>query len=154
MRLVIAGKDRTSDLGQAMAARAARHQGALSAWSPRDSALFLRESRDSSDYFDQFWRLMRLHHSVSTDFFHIPARPGRAGNLTRQIKKVLWRVLRYQHDHVTFQQNIINELVTSAAEFQQAIARKQVADLERKVRRLEAGLKALESKLGPGKESA
>lgn len=151
MRLVIAGKDRTSDLGQAVTRRAARHRGPLSAWSPRDSALFLRESRDSSDYFDQFWRLMRLHHAVSTDAFPIPARPGWAGNQIRKIKKVLWRVLRYQHDHVTFQQNIINELVASAVEFQHTSVRESLADLERKVQHLEAQLKTLRSNPDRGK---
>jgi len=151
MRLVIAGKDRTADLGQAISGRAARHRGPLFAWPPEDSALSLKGSAGPSDYFDRFWRLMRLRHAVSMDAFFIPAKPGWVGNGIRQIKKVLWKILRYQHDRAAFRQNIINELVAGAVEAQQASVRKDMADLERKVHRLETELKTLQSSPDHGK---
>ena len=140
MQLFIDGKDRSSDIGATLARQAARHQGALSPWSSRDSALSLKESQNATDYLDRFRRLLRLRHALSTETFPIPARTGIAGALLRTFKGVLWKLLRYQHDRMAFQQNSINELVMSYVDFQQAASRRQMAVLEERLRVLEAEL--------------
>lgn len=143
MYLNIAGKDRSADVGANLARQAARHQGALSPWSPRDSALSLKESRNAADYLERFCRLMRLRYSLSTDAFPIPARPGTAGTLLRKLKGMLWKLLRYQHDRMAFQQNSINELVISSIDFQQAASRRKIDGLEQRILSLETELAKL-----------
>ncbi len=143
MYLSIAGNDRSADVGATLARQAARHQGALSPWSPGDSALSLKESRNAADYLERFCRLMRLRYSLSTESFPIPARPGTAGTFLRKFKGVLWKLLRYQHDRMAFQQNSINELVISSIDFQQAAARRKVESLEQRILTLETELAKL-----------
>lgn len=143
MNLSIAGKDRSADIGASLTRQAARHQGALSPWSPQDSALSLKDSRNAADYLERFCKLMRLRYALTTETFPIPARPGAAGNLLRKLKGFLWKLLRYQHDRMAFQQNSINELVISSIDFQQAAAQRKLDSLEQRIRTLEAELAAL-----------
>lgn len=143
MHLTIAGKDRSSDIGEDLTRRAARHQGALSRWSPADSALSLKASRDPGDYLDRYCKLLRQRFALSTEPFPVPGKPGTAGTLLRKIKSFLWKLLRYQHDRMAYQQNAINELVISSVDFQQAASRDALASLERRIRSLEAEIATL-----------
>jgi len=143
MELFVAGKDRSSDIGVELTRRSIRHQGALSPWSPADSALTLKESTSPDDYLDRTVRLMRLRGAVSTEAFPIPGRSGAAGTLLRKIKTILWKLLRYQHDRMAFQQNAINELIIGSIEFQQSVSKQTVGDLERRVAQLETELASL-----------
>lgn len=143
MYLNIAGKDRSADLGATLARQSQRHQGALSPWSPRDSALSLKESQNATDYLERLCRLMRLRYALGTETFPIPARPGVAGNLLRKLKGFLWKLLRYQHDRMAFQQNSINELVISSLDFQQAASKRRIDSLEQRIRALETELASL-----------
>lgn len=143
MYLNIAGKDRSADVGATLTRQSQRHQGKLSPWSPGDSALSLRESQSAADYLERFCRLMRLRYALSTEAFPIPARPGVAGNLLRKLKGFLWKLLRYQHDRMAFQQNSINELVISSIDFQQAASKRRIDSLEQRIRALETELACL-----------
>ncbi len=60
------------------------------------------------------------------------------GTLLRRVKAFLWRLLRYQHDRMAFQQNTINELVVSAVDFQRDATQHSLALLERRIRDLES----------------
>ena len=142
MRLTVAGQDRSADLGASLTRQTARHQGALSRWAPEDSALSLKDSKDSTDYLARYCRLLHLRYALSTEAFPIHARPGPAGNLLRKVKTMLWKLLRYQHDRMAFQQNAINELVISGLAFQQA----RLAALEQQVNTLESELAASREK--------
>ena len=53
------------------------------------------------------------------------------------MKTVLWKLLRYQHDRLTLQQNLINELEINAVEFQRDRVNQELADLKRRVADLE-----------------
>jgi hypothetical protein len=145
MRLTIAGQDRSSDIGATLSGQAKRHQGALSRWSPGDSALSLKHSRNTSDYLARYCRLMRLRYAVSTESFPIPGKPGASGSLLRKVKGFLWKLLRYQHDRMAFQQNSVNELAISAADFQQA----RITALEQRIQQLETDLATLRGKDRP-----
>jgi uncharacterized protein YceH (UPF0502 family) len=149
MYLGIAGQDRTPDLGAELTRRAARHSGALSRWSAADSALSLRDARDPGDYLDRYGKLLRQRYAVSTEPFAIPGKPGATGRLLRRIKGALWRLLRYQHDRMAFQQNALNELVISALDFQRASSQQAITALEQRIRSLEAEVAALKRKAGP-----
>lgn len=145
MELYVAGQDRSSDIGAELTRQAARHQGALSPWSPRDSALTLKESVTPIDYIDRTIRLMRLRCAVSTETFPVPGKPGPMGSILRKVKAVLWKLLRYQHDRMAFQQNAINELIIGSIEFQHTASKQAVASLEQRVAQLEAQLALLRS---------
>lgn len=145
MRLTIAGQDRSSEIGATLERQARRHQGSLSRWAPGDSALSLKQSLDTSDYLARYCRLLRLRYAASTEPFPVLGRPGATGALLRKLKGFLWKLLRYQHDRMAFQQNNINELVISAADFQQA----RIASLEQRIQQLEADLATLRGKDRP-----
>jgi len=140
MNLTIAGQDRSLDIGADLTRRAARHQGALSPWAPQDSALSLRQSGSPSDYLARYVKLLQLRHALSTETFTIPGKPGVAGTLLRQIKGFLWKLLRYQHDRMAFQQNVINELAISALDFQRTTSQQTFASLEQRIKVLEAAI--------------
>ena len=88
---------------------------------------------------------MRLRYAVSTESFPIPGKPGASGSLLRKVKGFLWKLLRYQHDRMAFQQNSVNELMISAADFQQA----RIAALEQRIQQLETDLASLRGKDRP-----
>jgi len=137
MRLIVAGKDQTAEIGAELTRRAARHQGALSPWSAADSALALKDSRNMEDYLERYGKLMRFRYALCTDPFPIPGKPGFAGTLIKKLKTFLWKLLRYQHDRMSHQQNAINELVISAQDFQNSAIQQRLNTLEQRIQELE-----------------
>lgn len=135
--IVVAGNDKTSEIGGELTRRAARHQGALSPWSAHDSALSLKASRDMADYLDRYSKLMRLRYALSTDSFPVPGQPGLSGSLLKVLKAFLWKLLRYQHDRMAKQQNAINELIISAQDFQNSAFKQRIELLEKRIQELE-----------------
>ena len=138
MKLFVAGKDRTADLGPEIAAEAARLKasGSIAALSPQHSALVLKESLDRDDFLRRFIDLLRLRHGVRTADYYIPRGPGLRGQVAVAVKAFLWKLLRYQHDRMAFQQNLVNELAIDALEFQHHLGR-ELAELDHRVARLE-----------------
>jgi len=137
MRIVVAGQDKTLEIGGELTRRATRHQGALSPWSTEDSALSLKASNDMADYLERYGKLMRLRFALCTNPFPIPGKPGIAGCLTKKLKTFLWKLFRYQHDRMAHQQNAINELVISAQDFQNSAMRERLVALEQRIQELE-----------------
>ena len=141
MKLLVAGRDRTADLGPDITAAAARLKasGSIAALSPEHSAQVLKDSADGDDFLRRFVGLLRLRHGVRTADYYIPRGPGLRGRLALALKTVLWKLLRYQHDRTAFQQNLINELAIDALEFQQERLDRELAELRQRVAGLEAG---------------
>ncbi len=139
MNLSVAGKDRSGDLGRAVAADAARLQasGDVGALSPEHSALVLKAAADRADYLRRYVDLLRQRHGVRTADFYVPRRPGWVGWVAGSVKTLLWKLLRYQHDRIAFQQNAVNELAIDALEFQREELERDLADLKRRVAALE-----------------
>lgn len=67
----------------------------------------------------------------------MPRKPGVLGGLFAAGRLVLWKALRYQHDHMAFRQNTLNELTISAIEFERRNAAAELADLRRRLEVLE-----------------
>lgn len=149
MRIVVAGIDKSSEIGGELTRRAARHQGALSPWSATDSALSLKASRDIADYLEHYSKLMRLRYALSTESFTIPGKPGTVGSLMKKLKAFLWKMLRYQHDRMAHQQNAINELVISAQDFQNSAFEQRIKALEQRISELEKDEQAATPHLNP-----
>ena len=142
MKIIVAGQDRTQDLGQALRQQAAamerRDARGKPAQLPADiSALALARAKSDADYLDHLIRLIRYRDAVDTLDFEIPRKPGVAGLCMKRLKAFLWNLLRYQHDRITFRQNLINTQLTSALEFEVIQRQKETADLKRRVAELE-----------------
>ena len=139
MNIAVAEKDRTADLGPQIAREAARLKasGSIGSLAPEHSALTLKQSMDVEDYLQRFIPLLQLRHGVRTADYYIPRGPGLRGKVAVALKTVLWKLLRYQHDRITFQQNLINELAIDALAFRRDQARRELADLKERVERLE-----------------
>jgi hypothetical protein len=60
----------------------------------------MREARDGSDYQEILLRLMGLRRAIDTRAFVMPRKPGMAGGLLAGARSLLWKTLRYQHDHM------------------------------------------------------
>lgn len=141
MNITVAGKDRTSDLGQTIAAEAERLKttSSIGSLAPEHTALRLKRSADFDDYTYHFVELLRMRHGVRTADYYIPRGPGWRGKLAVALKTFLWKLLRYQHDRITLQQNLINELEINVVEFQRDRLNQEVADLKRRIESLEQG---------------
>ena len=139
MNLTVAGEDRSGDLGRQVAAEAARLQatGTVGALSPEHSARMLKAAADRPDYLRRYLELLRLRHGIRTADYYIPRGPGLRGKAALALKTVLWKLLRYQHDRMAFQQNAVNELAIDALEFQREELERDLADLKRRMAALE-----------------
>ena len=152
MKLIIAGRDRTEDLGRDLRRQVAAMDRLEPARQPARlpadiSALALARAMSDTDYLDQYLRLIRHREAVGTYDFNIPHKAGPAGWCLAGFKALLWKLLRYQHDRINFRQYLINNQLTSALLLEVAARQKDVADLERRVAELEGeGLPANHAK--------
>lgn len=139
MKISIAGKDRTADLGRAIASEAARLKadGSVGSLSPEHSALRLKETSGRADYLRRYIELLRLRHGTRTTDYYIPRGPGLRGRMAVAMKTFLWKLLRYQHDRMSFQQNLVNELAIDALEFQHDQVERELAELNHRIEDLE-----------------
>lgn len=141
MNITINNQDRTTELK-------ARIEQGMQSHSDRPppvqvpaelNALALRDARTQSEYQETLTRLIRYRDNVDTMPFDIPNRGGWIGKIAVLFKKVWWKLLRYQHDRITFRQNLINSLYASALEYERDQRRSEVAALETRIKKLEEG---------------
>lgn len=109
------------------------------------SALRLAETESEARFQDRFIQLMRIREGVDTNPFRIPRAPGWRGSLAVRLKVFLWQLLRYQHDRITFRQNLINSSLGGALEFEHRLRSREIDELRRSVAGLESRLAALEA---------
>ena len=141
MKIVISGQDRTQDIGsglQAAARNRTTDSGRPAEIAPAISCLRLLEASSEIQYQQTFLNLLRYRDNVDTLPFPIPHKPGLVGTLTARVKAVLWKVFRYQYDRITFRQNLVNHLYTSAFEFQHREQQREIQELRRRVAALES----------------
>jgi len=154
MKIIIAGQDCTKELGGEIWQRAAalkklKGRAAPPKVSVEIGALALHKAVSDADYFNHFVRLLRYRDAFDTYDFDIPRKPGVAGAMLARIKKVLWKLLRYQHDRIAFRQNLINGLFTSAVEFEMAERKRTDDELGRRLDKAESLLNKLTGKSTP-----
>ncbi len=142
MKIIIAGRDRTDGLGRDLRRQAAAMERLEPARQPARipadiSALVLARSTSDTDYLEQYLRLIRHREAVGTFDFKIPRKAGLVGGCLAAFKALLWKLLRYQHDRMTFRQYLINNQLTSALLLEVAARRKDLSDLEQRVAELE-----------------
>ena len=146
MKILIAGEDAASSLGAEIRQKAEdlrRRTGrnAPSKISPEIGALALHKARSDEEYFVHYMRLLRYRDAYDTYDFDIPRRAGFVGAIMAGFKKILWKLLRYQHDRIAFRQNLINSLFTNAMEFEMAERRRNDQEIRLRLERIETLLR-------------
>ena len=138
MRLIIAGNDRSQDLGRQIqeAAEARARKRTLHLMFPEHSALSLRDARTESEYQTRFITLLGARHGVNTSF-PMPRRPGLPGILLARIRDFAWRLVHNRIIRIVHDQNVFNELLTIAAELENLALRKEIQALNRRLDELE-----------------
>lgn len=136
MNIYVSGRDRTADVGRqvAEAAAAMAANGTIDPLFSEHSALALKRAKDGDEFTRWFVALLRIRHGVRTTDFYISHGPGFRGKLALRLRQFLWRLLRYQHDRMAFQQNLINGKMIKGLEFQQ----ERMDELRDRIARLEA----------------
>ncbi len=141
MKLFVNNRDRTEELKERIAAGLRSHDKSRPpCLVPAElNALELRKANSQTEYLATLTRLIRYRDNVGTTSFDIPHRGGLRGRCSVWIKQRLWNLLRYQHDRITFRQNLINSLYTSALEYEWEERRAEIARLESRIAALEKG---------------
>lgn len=148
MKISVAGRDRTEELGARISGQAdLMRRGPAPDFHPVDtSALSLKDRRDDQERLLALLRLIRINHAADTRPFKLPRKPGPFGGLMTLFRAFLWKLLRYQHDRMAFQQNTINTLVINAIETEADQRMAQVNGLAARLAKIESGLSEPEDK--------
>jgi len=147
MKLIVGKEDRTETLGSEIRRLAhTRHRRHKPDWiEPEFSALSLTEADSEHDYLHKMMRLLRYRDGVLSMPFYIPRRAGLRGLISKLIKIFLWKLLRYQHDRIGFQQNLINSMFTNMLECEIAEREKEITCLKERLSDLESHIQKTES---------
>lgn len=140
MRLTVGGIDRTEDWATVCRAEALAlltHPEAPRPLNPFHSPRLLREATDERDYLKKLIDLMLLKAGLSAEDFYIPRRSGCRGWLSAALKRILWKLLRYQHERLVFQQNAVNTQIAVVLQFLMEESRERLAELEQRLERVE-----------------
>ena len=134
-KLQAAGKDRSGDLGREIAGAAAARpdHGLARQITCEMDVLGLRSADSTADYLDRHVDILRARNQVDPASFQAPAFSGWMG----PVRRLLWKLLRHQHDWMSCRQNSINVQLAYELEFEKEERKKQVAELERRIRELE-----------------
>jgi hypothetical protein len=151
MKIIIAGQDCTKELGGEIRQRSAELKKLTGRAAPPKvsreiGARALHKAVSDADYLNHFVRLLRYRDAFDTYDFDIPRQPGVVGAMLARVKKVLWKLLRYQHDRIAFRQNLINGLFTNAIEFEMAERKRTDDELNRRLDKAESLLDKLTKK--------
>lgn len=139
MKIIIASRDRTADLGPDLKAGADARLARQPHPRPDRDALSLRDAGNEREFLERWTELVRRRSHADTLKVAIARKPGALGALAHAARLLLWKVLRYQHNGVVTLQNRINAQAAAALEFQ----------LD-ELRRLRARVDELERRTGGG----
>lgn len=145
MKLLVAGKDRSADVGSGFPSRIAEmaaHPDVPYRLGPDRlpaSALWLASSSSEREYMDRLIAISRTGVGIGALDFYIPRKPGPAGSMMAAIKRALWKLLKYQHDEFSFHQTAVNVQLVSLVEFMREEHRREVGLLEGRIAELEKG---------------
>jgi hypothetical protein len=148
VKLHAAGTDRTESLGQELerAATALRAPDLEARIHRETPVLALGKSENEQDYTDRYLAIVRSRACVDPSSFVPPAGRGLKGRLAERLRRFLWKLTGHQHEWISRRQNAVNLQLVYELEFEIEARRQQVAELEARIRELEARL--------PGKEPA
>ena len=133
------GRDESADLGDQVRKEVDRMQALQRcAFIPSHiSALRLREAPCETAFDLTFADLLRYRQHVDTRASALEARPGWRGFLSTTIRRVLWRLMRFQHERLFFRQNLINSHVAALLEMQGRHQAEAMAEMSARLETLE-----------------
>ena len=140
MQVIVAGRDRTAELGPYLKKQAvlmARRPEAPEQFPDNVTALSLREAASDADSLDRLFRLVWQRTGLATADFYVPRRAGIAGRLMAGLRTFLWKVLRYQHDRMAHQQTLVNTQLALTLELMHARHKQEMAELRERLRQIE-----------------
>ena len=135
-QILIDGHDRTAEFAKSMAAAVqAMEQRKDSVFLPPHlSALRLREARSGAELGSLYADILRYRCHVDPSAFFLPPPRTLRQRAMNLLRRLLWKVLRYQHERMFFRQNLINSHLTGLLDLQarelQAL-RGELAELRR-----------------------
>jgi hypothetical protein len=141
MKLRIAGRDESATLGRQIEAAAAQRPdpAGLGPLLDREAPVLTDGWRgDAATFADRHIALMQVRQAVDTGEFAASTRAGMLGVAMGWVRRFLWKLLRYQHDWVTFRQSAINEQLLHALVLERQARADRDRDLERRLAALEA----------------
>lgn len=136
MKITIANKDRTADLGPELRAGADANiaSGIQKSRPEMLSALTLRDAKNEQEFLARWSELIRRRSHLDTMQTDFGRKPGALGALALRVREVLWKIFRYQHNQLARQQSTINAQLVAALEFQNdeiTKLRARIAELEK-----------------------
>lgn len=139
-KVVVAGRDRSADLGAELMAAAARRpdRGLSRCIADEAPVLALKTAVNEAEFLSRYLALVQSRNRIDTQRFETPAGAGALGRLATWFRLLRWRLFRYQHDWMAFRQNAINVSVAYQLEFERLAREKQIAELDERLRRIEA----------------
>ncbi len=140
MKLLVAGRDRTGDVGAEIRSFAAgRGSGCGPRFvSPEIGALCLCAASSEEDYLRELIRLIRHRDAFDTLDFDVPRRPGLIGRFMAGFKTILRKLMRFQFERTAFQQNLINRMFTTAIECEVGLREREMREMKSRIVELES----------------
>ena len=153
LRVSVAGRDRTADLGVFVLREAnqRKHDWLEGQLDGEKDVLALKTAPSVAAFQSRFLDVLRARLMVDPSLFTTPSGPGFFGALILQVRIFLWRMFRYQHDWAAFHQNAVNAQLFYAVLFECEERKRQVRDLEARVRDLEAQIGTAKAPQGPNR---
>lgn len=135
MQIIVAGNDRTDELGAEIKRSAAmRRRGREPAFvDPAINSLCLSSASSEEEYLSEFVRLLRHRDAFDAMDIDVPRRRGALGWALAGLKMAMWRLLRHQYARIAFRQNLINRMFTNALECETALRERELRELRQKV---------------------
>jgi hypothetical protein len=119
-QILIGGREVTPDFAPAMnaAVRQMEQRKDSVFLPPHMSALRLRTARSGSELGATYADLLRYRHHVNPAAFFLPPARNLRERVLNGMRRLLWKVLRYQHERLFFRQNLINSHFTGLLDLQ------------------------------------
>lgn len=89
----------------------------------------------------KFLEMLRHKSQIDTQTFTMPRKPGLWGGLMAAVRKLLWKILRYQHDRMSIRQNRVNSWIISLVESRTESIQADMNQLQKRLAKLEASAK-------------
>lgn len=110
------------------------YDGDLVARAERNNLLALK---DDESFMEQYLVCLRQIVPVDINDFEIPERRSRLAPVSKAIKKVLWKALKFYTYRLWSQQNQTNNVLLAAIEIMDRRHKKEIAELKARIEALE-----------------
>lgn len=157
IKITVAGVDKTAYLNDTLAQASSERRKKLAARGRDDIAdlierqehiLALRDCVSEREFLKQLFWLMQTAPQTHTGAFDVPGHRGWTGRMLIFARKCLWRIFRYQHDRMAFQQNAVNQQLTSAIRYLEHLHTREMEEASLQIKDISARLEKLEKNKG------